>query len=98
MKQIIMLVITFLMYGCAMGINHNTVVIDGKTYLVETKNNGILWAQWSEISRFIPLDGAQIEQVNLKHSLQEIKNECQQMLPSRAGNAALYKCINSKIK
>ncbi len=98
MKKIIIVVIMLLMYGCAMGINHNTVVIDGKTYLVEIKNNGILWAQWSEISRFIPLDGAQIEETNLKNSLQEIKNECQQMLPSRAGNTALYKCINSKIK
>ncbi len=98
MKKLMMIIVPMLLSGCAMGINHNTAFINGKSYLIETKNYGILWSQWSGPSVFIPLDEMGIEQINQQHSLSEIKKECQNSLPARAGNKAIYECIVNKIK
>ena len=39
MKKAVLLVVPLLLTACAANINHNVATLQGKTYLIETKNN-----------------------------------------------------------
>lgn len=96
MKKLISILPLFLLAGCAMGINHNIAVIDGKTYLIETPTyvTPILPVyQWSEKSAFIeitaPANETQIVPIaptreETKELWREIIQKCAQMYPRKA--------------
>ena len=90
--------------GCAMGINHNIAQINGKPYLVETKNYGFWVTQWSEKSTLIPLDSLQENLFSVKTDaraeLAKIAAQCNVQAAnsrSRTNYKKLYKCVVDKL-
>ncbi len=89
-----------LLGGCAMGINHNVATINGKPYLVETKNyvTPILpVAQWSQEPTFKEL-GENIDEVILRQEINEKAKHCKSK--SRIGSTGrnydfdkFYECL-----
>lgn len=104
MKKFYLCFTSFLLAGCAAGINHNVAQIGGQTYLVQTVNrNALGLAQWSEPSVLIPLEntpGAQYcpAVIDTKAYVAKIAAECNANTASpRANYKKMYKCIIEKL-
>lgn len=109
MKQIISMLIAIACTGCAMGINHNVVILDGKPYLVETPTyvTPILPIyQWSEQSSFTeltapenaPTDSVKEKELDISKQKEiwlEIVHKCQQLYSRKALDRE--KCIEREI-
>lgn len=89
MKKLLVLLPVFgVLAGCAAGINHNVAKINGRTYLVETKNKNVFGlAQWSEESTFVDLENKDIGKELAKEYVHDIAAKCRKTLNIRAANA-----------
>lgn len=110
MKKLSVILFTVFLFGCAMGINHNVVTIDGKQYIAETPTRNILMlGQWSDETTYKevslskegevggPENMSQITgEINkdVKTVLQAIYNECN---ANKRDSFAVKKCIERKI-
>ena len=111
MNKLTLLLLAGLLGGCAMGINHNVVTIDGKQYIAETPTRNILMlGQWSEKTTYKEISLTNDEEVggaanlselngeinhDVKAALQAIYNECN---AGRRDSFSVKKCIERKIK
>lgn len=87
-KLLVLLPVLGVLAGCAAGINHNIASINGKTYLVETKNKNVFGlAQWSEESTFVDLENKDIGQELAKDYVATVAKKCRSAAKRRA-NAA----------
>lgn len=87
-KLLVLLPVLGVLAGCAAGINHNIASINGKTYLVETKNKNVFGlAQWSEESTFVDLENKDIGQELAKDYIATVAKKCRSAAKRRA-NAA----------
>lgn len=78
MKKLISILPLFVLAGCAIGINHNVANINGKNYLIETKNYAVPLLpvyQWSDESTFTALDG-DIDAKIVSKKVAEIVKSC----------------------
>ncbi|WP_428043433.1 hypothetical protein [Candidatus Avelusimicrobium faecicola] len=89
MKKLLVLLPVFgVLAGCAAGINHNVAKINGRTYLVETKNKNVFGlAQWSQESTFVDLENKDIGKELAKEYVHDIAAKCRKTLNIRAANA-----------
>ena len=110
MKKTVLLLSVTMLCGCAMGINHNVVTIDGKQYIAETPTRNILMlGQWSDkttykevsISKEGEVGGPEkMSQItgeinqDVKTVLQAIYNECN---ANNRDSFSVKKCIERKI-
>lgn len=111
MKTTSILLTAVLLSGCAMGINHNVVTVDGKQYIAETPTRNLLMlGQWSEKTTYKEVSlidngevggPTKVSQLtgdinnDTKLSLQAIYNECSE---NRRDSFSVKKCIERKIK
>ena len=93
MKKLISMLPLFLLSGCAMGINHNVAVLDGKTYLLETPTYAtpiLPVYEWSGPTSFKELHSVETVQIEPtsqqtdKELWREIIQKCAQMYPRKA--------------
>lgn len=107
-KMLILLMlctISALSMGCAWGINHNVATINGKPYLVESRNRTFLYIiQWSDDPQLHPLENALDRDMARKYFAEEIKAKCLQdnsRGPLSKDPVELYdqmqKCIKDKL-
>lgn len=77
MKKIIMLVLVVLFAGCTYGINHNTAVINGKPYLVESRNRTFLFLlQWADEPYYYDLEKGLERDNARKYLAQQVREKC----------------------
>lgn len=103
MKKTSILLTAVLLGGCAMGINHNVATINGKKYLVETKNRTVLGiTQWSEPSTFTSLEGDIDEKIVLQKAA-EITKSCKNKARTNEVKSIsydyekFYNCVNNAV-
>lgn len=108
MKKAVLLVAPLILAACAANINHNVVTLQGKTYLIETKNNNF-WGlyQWSKPSTFKLLDGEKIDQEAVQTYIDSVSAECKKKARIRSFNTSapteydsekFYDCMMDKLK
>lgn len=112
MKKTSILLTAVLLGGCAMGINHNVVTVDGKQYIAETPTRNVLaLIQWSEktvykeVSLSDDNNGVEGPQ-KLSELTGEINNDTKLALQAiynecsenRRDSFSVRKCIERKIK
>ncbi|MDD6174026.1 MAG: hypothetical protein PUB86_07105 [Elusimicrobia bacterium] len=75
MKKVLILAgISLGFTACASGINHNVVTVDGKPYLVETRNRNVFGiAQWSEIPTYINIEEDVKRQDQVNRCVEQIR-------------------------
>lgn len=113
MKKISIFLSAFLLTGCTMGINHNVINIDGKQYLVETKNYALPVLpvyEWSTEPTYKEISLEKKPQVEGPKKLYEITGEISQDVKTvlqaiynecnigRRTSFDVKKCIERKIK
>lgn len=77
MKKLLLLAAPLMLTACASGINHNVAVVNGKTYLVETKVDNVLgFYQFSRPSTFKQLDGTEIDSNIVQEYVENVAKEC----------------------
>lgn len=107
MKKLLFFVLAISLYGCGVSVNHNIATINGKTYLVETKNYtdgfGSIWSEEPTFREITDSDLAQSEKVvipSAKAELVRIAAECNVQsvkAQSRPNYKKLYKCVVDKL-
>lgn len=107
MKKLLFFVLAISLYGCGVSINHNIATINGKTYLVETKNYtdgfGSIWSKEPTFREITDADLAQREKVvcsPAKAELARLAAECNVQsvkAQSRPNYKKLYKCVVDKL-
>jgi len=108
MKKVILLAVPLLLAACAANINHNVAVLQGKTYLIETKNNNFFgFHQWSQPSTFKLLDPQELEQETGQKYVDEIAKGCKKearvksfstTAPMEYDAEKFYGCVMEKLK
>lgn len=108
MKKTVLLVAPLLLAACAANINHNVATVQGKTYLVETKNNNFFRLfQWSKPSTFKLIDGEKIDQEAVQKYVDTASAECKKKARIRSFNTStpaeydsekFYDCMMDKLK
>lgn len=108
MKKAVLLAVPLLLAACAANINHNVATVQGKTYLIETKNNNFLGiTQWSSPSTFKVIDGEKLDQEKVQEYIDAVAKECRRVARNRtfstsgpAGYDAekFYDCMMDKLK
>lgn len=106
-KSLLLLLLALSLYGCGVSINHNIATINGKTYLVETKNYtdgfGSIWSKEPTFREITDADLAQSDKVVIspaKAELARLAAECNVQsvkAQSRPNYKKLYKCIVDKL-
>lgn len=105
MKKISILVAGLVLSGCAIGINHNVANINGKNYLIETKNYTVPILpvyQWSDKSTFTSLDG-DIDAQIVSDKVAEIVKDCgikarKQTTAHDYNYEQFFNCVNQAAK
>lgn len=100
MKKIfILLPFVGVLAGCAAGINHNVAKINGRTYLVETKNKNVFGlAQWSEESTFVDLENKDIGKELAKDYVLQVAKKCRSAAKRRANAANNGTTVGQKVE
>lgn len=112
MKTTSILLTAVLLSGCAMGINHNVVTVDGKQYIAETPTRNLLMlGQWGEKTTYKEISlSDDNEEVGGPQKLSELKgsinNDTKLALQAiynecsanRRDSFSVRKCIERKIK
>ena len=108
MKRAVLLAVPLLLAACAANINHNVASVQGKTYLVETKNNNFFHLfQWSKPSTFKLIDGEKLDQESLQTYIDSVSKECKKIARIRSFNTSgpaeydsekFYDCMMDKLK
>ena len=108
MKKAVLLAVPLLLAACAANINHNVATVQGKTYLIETKNNNFLGiTQWSSPSTFKVIDGEKIDQEELQKFIDKAAKECKRTArirsfattgPADYDTEKFYDCMMDKLK
>ena len=108
MKKAVLLAVPLLLAACAANINHNVATVQGKTYLVETKNNNFFRLfQWSKPSTFKLIDGEKLDKEAVQKYIDSVSKECKKTARIRSINTSapaeydsekFYDCMMDKLK
>lgn len=101
MKNIVIFSMLFLLGGCAAGINHNVATVNGKNYLIESRNrNFFALTQWSEEPRITVLEEDLMIKRSVSAYFNSILEECQK--PYNMRNVPpvekIHKCVVEKFR
>ena len=108
MKKVVLLAVPLLLAACAANINHNVATVQGKTYLVETKNNNFFRLfQWSKPSTFKLIDGEKLDKEAVQKYIDSVSKECKKTArirsfstsaPAEYDSEKFYDCMMDKLK
>lgn len=98
MKKLFICVSAAILSGCAMGINHNVATVNGKTYLIESKQRNLLYiTQWTYKSNISVLDEDDLIRKTVVSKFDSILTECKQKSPQEHPQIEkIHKCVVEK--
>ena len=101
MKKLIYISCVFILSGCAAGINHNVATVNGKNYLIESRNrNFCALTQWSEEPKITVLEEDLMIKKSVSAYFNSILEECQKPYNMRSVQPVekIHKCVVEKFR